>query len=147
MERLTMKNIENQVTPLCRFENCDTDSEVCPITALEESNCDYFQATLNRLYELEDKLENGLMVELPCKAGDTIYFVSKLGIQNVVVYEVYSHDELEHNGRTYFRRQKVVGNNEDFTASYVFNFSHFGQCVFLTRSDAEAELERRKSNE
>lgn len=27
----------------------------------------------NRLAELEDKLESGLLIELPCKIGDTVY--------------------------------------------------------------------------
>ena len=26
-----------------------------------------------RLYELEDKIENDTLVELPCKVGDTVY--------------------------------------------------------------------------
>lgn len=30
---------------------------------------------VERLAELEDKLENGLLVELPCKVGDTVYIV------------------------------------------------------------------------
>lgn len=28
---------------------------------------------LKRLAELEDKIENGTLIELPCKVGDTIY--------------------------------------------------------------------------
>lgn len=31
---------------------------------------------LNRLAELEDKIENGTLVELPCKVGDTAYEIS-----------------------------------------------------------------------
>lgn len=31
---------------------------------------------LRRLAELEDKIENGTLVELPCKAGDIVYFAS-----------------------------------------------------------------------
>lgn len=30
-----------------------------------------------RLGELEDKIEQGRLIELPCKVGDTVYFVSK----------------------------------------------------------------------
>lgn len=33
------------------------------------------QEVLDRLAELEDKLESGLLVELPCKVGDTIYYI------------------------------------------------------------------------
>lgn len=30
---------------------------------------------LNRLAELEDKLESGQLVELPCNVGDTVYYI------------------------------------------------------------------------
>ena len=31
---------------------------------------------LDRLAELEDEIENGTLVELPCKEGDIVYFVN-----------------------------------------------------------------------
>ena len=31
------------------------------------------QDLINRLAELEDKIENGTLVELPCKEGDILY--------------------------------------------------------------------------
>ena len=34
---------------------------------------DRFIEIYNRLAELEDKIENKTLVELPCKAGDTVY--------------------------------------------------------------------------
>lgn len=32
----------------------------------------------DRLYELENAIENGTLVELPCKVGDTVYEVFKI---------------------------------------------------------------------
>ena len=46
-------------------------------------NKDYYGDTIdfddlyNRLAELEDKIENGTLVELPCKVGDMVYGYSK----------------------------------------------------------------------
>ena len=40
-------------------------------------NYDRFLETYNRLSELEDKIENGTLSELPCKVGDTIYNKNK----------------------------------------------------------------------
>lgn len=41
-------------------------------------NCHYISADRlgNRLCDLEDKIEKGLLVELPCKEGDIVYFVN-----------------------------------------------------------------------
>lgn len=36
-----------------------------------------FKTVVDRLAELEDKIENGTMVELPCKVGDCIYLIDK----------------------------------------------------------------------
>lgn len=33
------------------------------------------QVAIDRLAELEDKMENGTLIELPCKIGDTMYQV------------------------------------------------------------------------
>ena len=47
---------------------CDTCSEDC-------GQCERNFNALVRLAELEDKIENGRLVELPCKVGDTVYGV------------------------------------------------------------------------
>ena len=36
-----------------------------------------FRLLYNRLAELEDKIENGTLIELPCKVGDTVYEIYK----------------------------------------------------------------------
>lgn len=40
---------------------------------------------LNRLAELEDKIEQGTLIELPCKVGDTVYFIIKSGNEFVLL--------------------------------------------------------------
>lgn len=37
-----------------------------------------FKEACNRLAELEDKLENGTLIELPCKVGDKVYVIPSL---------------------------------------------------------------------
>jgi hypothetical protein len=34
-----------------------------------------------RLAELEDKIENGTLIELPCKVGDTVYYIGSLEVR------------------------------------------------------------------
>lgn len=45
----------------------DGDCDECPL-----------QMAYNKLGVLEDKLENGTLIELPCKVGDTVYIVPSL---------------------------------------------------------------------
>lgn len=75
-----------------------------------------FKKACNKLAELEDKLEEGTLVELPCKVGDTVYIV----------------------GRKY-----RAGSYESFINTGKFRYSDiekFGDIVFITREAAEARL-------
>lgn len=47
-------------------------------------NYDRFLETYSRLAELENKIENGTLVELPCKVGDVVY---------AFVFEIEPHIE------------------------------------------------------
>ena len=47
---------------------------------------DRFIEIYNRLAELEDKIENKTLIELPCKAGDTVY--------EEVIGNIYDNPEL-----------------------------------------------------
>lgn len=40
---------------------------------------------LERLAELEDDLESGKIIRLPCKVGDTVYFIIKSGNEFVLL--------------------------------------------------------------
>ena len=48
-------------------------------------NYERFMETYNRLAELEDKIEQGTLIELPCKVGDTVYFIIKSGNEFVLL--------------------------------------------------------------
>ena len=79
-------------------ENYDIFEDVCCDTCTE--NCGKCERNFNalvRLAELEDKIENGMLVELPCncKIGDLVYGVAdflskpKLGILTCVEITKY----------------------------------------------------------
>ena len=59
-------------------ENYDIFEDVCCDTCAEDcGECERNFNALVRLAELEDKIENKMLMELPCKVGDTIYEVFK----------------------------------------------------------------------
>uniref|UniRef100_UPI004027A9BA hypothetical protein n=1 Tax=Eubacterium sp. TaxID=142586 RepID=UPI004027A9BA len=48
-----------------------------------------FKEACNRLAKLEDKLENGTLIELPCKVGDTVYIIFDKYITSAKVLSAY----------------------------------------------------------
>ena len=66
-KRLTNKNWK---------ENYDIFEDICCDTCTEDcGECERNFNALIRLAELEDKINNGTLIELPCKVGDTVYYV------------------------------------------------------------------------
>ena len=68
---------------------CDTCSEDC-------GQCERNFNALVRLAELEDKINNGTLIELPCKVGDTVYevfkyhkqpFIQQTKVEKIIVIE------------------------------------------------------------
>lgn len=57
-QRLTFKRLVDPYD-----DNCEED---------ENASAANYDELLNRLAELEDKIENGMLAELPCKVGDAI---------------------------------------------------------------------------
>ena len=91
---------------------------------------------LERLAELEDKIEQGTLIELPCKVGDTIW----------VVDESWGH-----------REDGTWGSTSEMHEGKVYSFTYYGNCLhveddftsnvylwgedaFLAREEAEKRL-------
>lgn len=84
-----------------------------------------------RLYELEDKIENKMLMELPCKVGDTIYevfknhkppFIQETTIEKIVITEKGFKLRLSRN------------------SFYETAVSSLGRTIFLTETEAETKL-------
>lgn len=68
-ERLT-KRVDNYP----KVKSCPKDCET--ISCVDCGCCDELDYALYRLAELEDKIENGTLVELPCKVGDKVFDIT-----------------------------------------------------------------------
>ena len=73
MSRLTTPKTERNREMICRYEDCDVCEEYCP--HLNEDNCPCLQEILEKLGSYEDKEEQGLLIELPCKIGDKAWVI------------------------------------------------------------------------
>ena len=86
------------------------------------------------LQEYQNKIEQGTLIELPCKIGDTCYFVYKgLGDMCRVAYKI---KEVKIDNIHY------IGDNEFFTeiGEYSRYMEKFGKEIFTTREEAEKRL-------
>ena len=88
----------------------------------EIQNCYPAKKAVERLAEYEDAEENGLMVHLPCKVGDTVYQVATERIYESKIKQVIY--DVGHFG---------------------FDESAIGTSVFLTKGEAEQALKERDS--
>ena len=74
-----------------------------------------YDELLNRLAKLEDKIENGTLVELPCKEGDIVYFVN--WHRHPARIEAFKVDHLEMN-KNYIRVACYDFENENDYSMY-----------------------------
>ena len=91
-----------------------------------------------KLKEYEDLEEQGRLVKLPCKVGDTVYKVNKaskkVSQHKVIKFEIDKADATSYTMQIFFE-------NFDFCFLH-----HFGETVFLTKSEAEQKLKEMESD-
>lgn len=122
-KRLTDKDI----TKVCfdTWELCGLDN-VCKRDCREPEPCKIPQI-IHRLAELEDKIENGTLVESPCKVGDTIYevfknhkppFIQQTKVEKIIITEKGLKLKLARN------------------SVYETSITSLGKTLFLTEAEA-----------
>ena len=89
---------------------------------------------LNRLAELEDKIEQGLMIELPCKVGTVLYEVipkCKTSGLDCPYNGGYGTSRCKNGCGAYIAEQKFT---------FLSMRELIGKTLFLTREEAEKRL-------
>ena len=139
MERLTEKQSSGYDLKAMNGEYCNRYCEQQRVETCNE--CVIYQA-IQKLAEYENAEEQGLLLRLPCKVGDTIYevsyenreFVIKEHIVNEFIYRAYR-----------FPRIEIYCENENgFLVCN--NIGKLGECLFLTKAEAEQKLKEMESN-
>ena len=96
-----------------------------------------FKEIVDRLAEYEDAEEQGLIVRLPCKVGDTVYEVFKYPIPQVKETAV---DKVVFTAKGI--KLKLARNSFYETA-----VSSIGKTIFFTYAEAEKKLKELKGEE
>lgn len=134
MERLTKREISGITynnSPgfmcSCYCDNCSKGT----------GDCDRLKAMVNRLAKFEDLEEQGLLVRLPCKIGDSLYCIDNGIVETLIVnsFRIYNFNRVE----------------IDFENASGFTLCTFAgeldEGYFLSREEAEKKLEEMKKND
>ena len=124
MSRLTYLNESRETTELTQFEGDSWEELIKNADTVDQI---FMHNAIDKLYEYEELEEKGLLLKLPCKVGTTVWAIEKedigLGWNPEYVYCI---------------------KQEKFNATMV---GFFGKDIFLTKEEAEQELERLESAE
>lgn len=163
MERLTLENAINRFRKLAerhRWKSENTKLETSDENANEvyKNTCilyanqeEQLAEWLEELKSYKDLEEQGLLVRLPCKVGDTVWVVTSP--INVFGYDEYDGDAEYEVYESFLSSVSYYASGEQFriyakvTNSFIvayFRECDFGESIFLTREDAEKKLEEMK---
>lgn len=135
MERLTLEDAISHAKEVAEknyrgadFESIDSvddDIKANCIKCVEEH--EQLAEWLEELKSYKDLDEQGLLVRLPCKVGDSVFIIVGKDISRQGIRKI----EISDNSIIFkTNRQKRI-----------FNVAEFGKTVFLAREDAEKKLE------
>lgn len=132
MERLTARAKSNNYI-WCLYD-CE---EIC-------ENCKHLDNMIEKLAEYEDAEEQGLLLRLPCKVGDTVWSLDNY------CNECYDYDDYCHRDckNPKYRLQKHIVRRLEVTENgiYICSFDRhemygkLGETIFLTKEEAEQAL-------
>ena len=115
--------------------NVDFDHPAMTATRGEDTT-ETIARHIERLYELENAIKNGTLVFLPCKPGDTVWFVNKYRIMKQI--ESYTVDAIRIKSDKIMLEVHITEcpNKCGMIPGYAF-----GQDVFTNKEAAEKALE------
>lgn len=102
------------------------------------------RALFEKLAEYEDLEEQGLLIRLPCRVGDTIYRINQYAKESIISMKVLQirFGELC-IGNSFLRIDAI--NDEDM-GEFCYFKENIGKTVFLTKEEAEAALKEINKN-
>ena len=105
---------------------------------LDSSKLPSYESIYEKLRKYEDVEEQGLLLKLPCKIGDTVYAIGcnnnkPIIYESVVLRILITEKEIVFNVKV-----------DEFEINSQLKQSMFGKTVFLTQDEAEEKLKGMK---
>ena len=143
MERLT-ERYKDPIANTVLIKECGDKlcKNICDDIEYDCSKCGLEKA-LEKLADYEDLEEQGLLVRLPCKVGDTVYRVNAGAKQPIIPMTVSEIHFLCYKNERAVRFDAI--GKEDMGES-CYRLEDIGRIVFLTREEAEKKLEEMKND-
>lgn len=116
----------------------DINNPMRAVCIKSAEDCEQLAEWLEKFKEYQQLEEQGRLVKLPCKVGDTVYGISMGKLISLTVNEISIF---------YMKGERVINvkcqNNDEFR-NYVER--EFGKTVFLTKAEAKAKLKELRGN-
>ena len=146
MERLTDKIGNTYCVKGCG-SNCKYGFEYC--SKEEWENCETIADVIDKLADYEELEEQGRLVKLPCKVGDTVYCIfsryTKCTFNNEE-FDEYSCQGCEYECDS--KKENYVQGMIAYSLDWIVtNLKKFGKTAFLTKSESEAKLKELRGGE
>lgn len=113
------------------------------------SNCEEGYCAMEKLADYEDTEEQGRLIILPCKVGDTVYCIFNRYTRCTFSNEEF--DEYSCQGCEYecdSKKENYVQDMKAYSLDWIVtNLKNIGKTVFLTKSEAEAKLKELRGGE
>mgnify|MGYP000557877721 CR=1 FL=1 len=119
----------------CKIKDCPFETAVCDRLAAYEDIAELCGG-FDRLRELAEADKDGRVVVLPCKVGETVYFVNAKQILEFAVVG-YAVDET---GISWVYSEHV--DKTGHTYERTFSPDRIGKTTFLSREEAEKALQK-----
>ena len=145
MERLTDKIGNTNCFKGCG-SNCKYGFQYCCKEDWE--NCQTISDVIDKLAYYEDLEEQGRLIKLPCKVGDTVWD-NDYGRPCAYTITAFSFGECEEYICEPVTKKDTVFYYANSSGSITGSFaeSEIGKSVFLNKSEAEAKLEELRGNQ
>ena len=146
MERLT-ERYKDPIANTVLIKECGDKlcKNICDDIEYDCSKCGLERA-LEKLATYEDLEEQGLLVRLPCKVGDTVWELCLCDDGNYKIFPMIVKTISEYGTLRQVEKDITIWNiyaESDYTYMYK-SFADFGKTVFSTKEEAEKKLEEMK---
>lgn len=141
MERLTERYVPNdEKNGISGIKVFESENKIPLVKVLSG---EYLYPAIEKLATYEDLEEQGLLVRLPCKVGDTVYRVNAGAKQPIIPMTVSEIHFLCYKNERTVRFDAI---DKEYMGESCYRLEDIGRIVFLTHEEAEKKLEEMKND-